>query len=266
MSPSSRAHSSKVPAASHTLRILSLLTSIDVPISAARIQAELDLPRSTVYHLLTVMIEAGFVVRLPEEKTYGLGVAAYSMANAYTSQQPLVRVGARHARALTSGVHGSAHMAKLAGSDVLYILEERALHAPSLVTDVGVRLPAVETASGLCMLAFLAEKQVRAALGDDAMDRQFRAECLQIRGRGWAEEDGIVTAGQRTVAAPIFDHVGRPTASLAVTFPSGSLTPEQLGELCQEIMNRASSIAGTVYGSRAGNHLQSLIYQTGRIE
>ena len=50
---------SKVPAAAQTLQILALLSHIDVPISAARIQAELGLPRSTTYHLLTVMRDAG---------------------------------------------------------------------------------------------------------------------------------------------------------------------------------------------------------------
>ncbi|WIM72628.1 helix-turn-helix domain-containing protein [Corynebacterium suedekumii] len=81
----------QVPAARHTLRILTLLASIDVPISAARIRSELDLPRSTTYHLLKVMQEAGYVVRIPDENTYGLGLIAYSMANAYTQQQPLVK-------------------------------------------------------------------------------------------------------------------------------------------------------------------------------
>ena len=85
---------SKVPAAAQTLQILALLSHIDVPISAARIQAELGLPRSTTYHLLTVMRDAGFVTYLPDTRTYGLGLAAYSMASAYTTQQPLVRATA----------------------------------------------------------------------------------------------------------------------------------------------------------------------------
>ena len=40
----------QVPAARNTLRILALLSRIDVPVSAARIRAELHLPRSSTYH------------------------------------------------------------------------------------------------------------------------------------------------------------------------------------------------------------------------
>ena len=53
------------------MEILRLLSTIDVPISAARIQGELNLPRSSTYHLLAEMVDAGFVAHLPEHKTYG---------------------------------------------------------------------------------------------------------------------------------------------------------------------------------------------------
>lgn len=81
----------QVPAARNTLQILALLSSIDVPISAARIRRELGLPRSTTYHLLGELVDSGFAVHLPEHRTYGLGLAAYEMASAYATQQPLVR-------------------------------------------------------------------------------------------------------------------------------------------------------------------------------
>ena len=56
----------------------------------------------------------------------------------------------------------NAHLAVLHGRDVLYVVEERAAGRPPLVTDVGVRLPAHLTASGLAMLAALPPAQVRA--------------------------------------------------------------------------------------------------------
>ena len=56
----------------------------------------------------------------------------------------------------------SAHLAVLHGHDLLYVVEERAPGRPSLVTDVGVRLPAHLTASGRAILAALPAAQVRA--------------------------------------------------------------------------------------------------------
>jgi len=38
------------------------------------------------------------------------------------------------------------------------------------------------------------------------------------RRRGWAVEDGHVTAGYASVAAPVLDHGDRPVAAISVTF------------------------------------------------
>ena len=58
----------------------------------------------------------------------------------------------------------NGHFAVLDGRDTLYLIEERAPGRPSLVTEVGVRLPAPLTASGLAMLAALPAPQVARAL------------------------------------------------------------------------------------------------------
>ena len=58
-----------VPAADATLRLLQHLSRTG-PLPAAALAVALDLPRSTTYHLLTVLTEHGFVVHLPEERRY----------------------------------------------------------------------------------------------------------------------------------------------------------------------------------------------------
>ena len=65
---------SKVPAADNTLRILRLLASRKTPTPAAMIATLLELPRSSVYQLLSVMLDQGFITHYPEEKSYGLGI------------------------------------------------------------------------------------------------------------------------------------------------------------------------------------------------
>lgn len=154
----------QVPAARNTLRILALLSRIDVPVSAARIRAELHLPRSSTYHLLREMEAAGFVMHIPGEQTYGLGVAAYEMAQAYTTQQPLVRLGQKRLRELAVQAGGSGHLSRLVGPEIVYLVEVRSPGAQALITDVGVRLPALRTASGLAMLSALNDAQVKAVL------------------------------------------------------------------------------------------------------
>jgi DNA-binding IclR family transcriptional regulator len=222
----------QVPAATRTLRVLRFLASQPEPTSIDRIMRACGLPRSTAYHLLTAMAEEGFVVHLPDEHRWGLGVAAFEVGSGYTRQEPLQRIARRLLADLADTTGQSAHLAVLHGRDVLYVVEERAPGRPPLVTDVGVRLPAHLTASGRAILSALPPAQVRALYPDASafVDRHgtgprtlsaLRAVLSETRRRGHATEEGEVTPGLASVAAPVLDHNGHPVAGLAVTFPEG---------------------------------------------
>lgn len=243
---------SQVPAARNTLRILTLLTSVGVPISAARIRNELQLPRSTVYHLLNEMEEAGYVVHISEEQSYGLGMIAYEMANAYTTQQPLVRLGSKLVDKATLIIGGSGHIARMSGSEIVYLYEYRSPGAVSLVTEVGVRLQAPRTASGRAMLAVLPEVEAKAAfatadnLGESW--RNFKHELALVREQGFAEEIEQVSRGQHTLAVAVLDHLKRPAAALAVTFQVGA-EQDRINSLAVELQAAARILSKRIYGT-----------------
>src|SRR5919205_357743 len=209
----------KVPAAENTLRILKLLASKRGPMAASNIATALGLPRSSVYHLLGVMEANGFVLHLHEEQRYGLGISAFELSSAYSRQEPLTRLGRPMLASLVDVLGESAHLAVLHGRDVLYLVEERAKNRPSLVTDVGVRLPAHLTASGRAILAALPASQLRALFPDkDAFTvrqpdpvitgyRQLKSHLEQVRQRGYATEEGDVTPGFGSLAVAALDHV-----------------------------------------------------------
>lgn len=223
----------QVPATTRALKVLRFLASQPDPVTLERIATAVDLPRSTAYHLVTVMIEEGFVSHLPEEHRYGLGVAAFEVGSGYSRQEPLQRIARRSLAMLVDTVGQSAHLAVLHGRDVLYVLEERAPGRPPLVTDVDVRLPAHLTASGRAILAALPATQVRALYPDRSafVDRHgvgptslsaLRSILSETRQRGYATEEGEVTPGFASVAAVVLDHNGLPVAAVAVTYPSNA--------------------------------------------
>lgn len=221
----------QVPAATRALRVLRFLASQPDPVPLDRIMRACQLPRSTAYHLVNAMITEGFVVHLPEERRYGLGVAAFEVGSGYSRQEPLQRIARRPLAELVDRTRQSAHLAIPHGRDVLYVLEERAPGRPPLVTDVGVRLPAHLTASGRAILAHLPSAQVRALYPDRAafVDRHgvgpaslsaLRTVLSETRQRGHAVEDGEVTPGFASVAAAVLDHNEYPVAGVALTYPS----------------------------------------------
>jgi DNA-binding IclR family transcriptional regulator len=245
---------SKVPAAENTLRILKLLASRRGPMAASQIASTLGLPRSSVYHLLGVMEANGFVMHLHEEQRYGLGISAFELSSAYSRQEPLSRLG----RPLL------ASLVVLHGRDVLYIVEERAKNRPSLVTDVGVRLPSHLTASGRAILAALPKSQVRALYPNAAaftarhetespiMKYSALSSHLdQVRQRGYATEHGEVTPGFGSIAAAVTDHLGWPTAAVAVTFLEDKLSAGEWPVLAARVQKVADELSVRIHGRPA---------------
>ncbi len=248
------------PAASHALSVLRLLARHTEPVPATAIARDLDLPRSSVYHLLTALIDQGFVVHLAEERRYGLGVAAFELGSAYTRQAPLQRMARQSLVRLVDATKHNAHLAVLHGRDVLYVIEERAPGRPPLVTDVGVRLPSQLTASGLAMLASLPPQQVRALFPsrDAFVQRQglgpttlpgLRTLLVRVRRDGFATEFGTVTPEFASVAAPVLDHVGHPVAGIAVTYPSSDVTDDQRLSLAKQVIHTAAELTRRIGGS-----------------
>ncbi|WP_353826472.1 IclR family transcriptional regulator [Agromyces sp. SYSU T0242] len=256
------ADASKVPAADQVLRILTHLAAQRGPVPAASIASVLGLPRSTTYHLLAVLQDRGFVVHLPEERRYGLGVAAFELSSGFSRQQPLTRLGRPLVANLVDRLGESGHLAVLHGRDVLYLVEERAPRRPSLVSDVGVRLPAHLTASGRAMLQALPPAQLRALYPDRSAfaDRtpmpdaapwtyaRLKGVLAEARAAGAAGEHGEVTTGLASVGAPVLDHLGWPAAAIAVTFAEGS--PEDLVAAATDAVREAAATLSRRIGAR----------------
>ncbi len=248
-----------VPAAHQALAILRYLSRQAGPVPAACVIRDLHLPRSTVYHLLATLAEDGFVTRLPDERRYALGLAAYELGTGYVRQAPLQRIARVPLADLVDRTGHSAHLAVLHGREVVYVIEERAPGRPPLVTDVGVRLPAQLTASGRAMLARLPAAQVRALFPDPAAfvlrtplgprsPSALRALLVDVRRRGPALEDGEVTAGFASIASPVLDHSGHPVAGVAVTFPAVAVPGGARERIATQVARTAATISRRIGG------------------
>ncbi|QNE46662.1 IclR family transcriptional regulator [Glaciihabitans sp. INWT7] len=247
------------PAAHHTLRILALLSAQRGPVAASTISHALGLPRSTVYRLLGVLENHGFVIHFPEERRYGIGIAAFELSSGFMRQEPLTRLGRPILSALVDRLGESAHLAVLHGRDVVYLIEERAPGRPHLVTDVGVRLPSHVTASGRALLATLPKSQLRALFPSSesfvhhsdagpSTYSQLSRLLDGVRERGYAAEDGDVTEGIASVAVAVRDHAGWPAAGIAVSFPRPAIPPERWPELADQIGAVAAELSRRISG------------------
>ena len=220
----------QVPAAVRTLAVLKLLATSSGSLPAAVISRNLDLPRSSTYHLLQAMEREGFVTYFPEGRTWGLGVSTFEVGTAYLRHEPLENLARPILRALVASMRTPvvAHLGILHGRETLYLLKETPKSPMTLVTDVGVRLPAHLTASGRAIVSHLSDAQFRATFpnADALVDRtgkgpqtlsELRSVLVAERKTGYSFEDEFVAPGYVSIAMPVLDRVSHPTAAIACT-------------------------------------------------
>lgn len=259
-SPARGDTSSNVPAVRTAVAVLRRLAASPDPVPAAALARALDVPRSSMYHLLSVLVDEGLVVHLPERHRYGLGLGVFELGSAYLRHDPLEHLARPLLTRLVTEVGDTAHLAVLHGAELLYLLKVQPEHPTTLVTDVGVRLPAHLTASGRALLAHLPQEQVRALFPskDSFPTRtgagprnlpELRSMLNSERRQGWAVEDGLVTPELASVAAPSFDHNGHPVASIAVPFRRTSRPPETWPTLAQHVIATADALTRRLGGT-----------------
>ncbi|MHB1235086.1 MAG: IclR family transcriptional regulator [Microbacteriaceae bacterium] len=252
---------SSVPAATATLRVLKYLAGHGGPVRGATIGRDLGLPRSTVYHLLRVMQDEGFVIHSPENQAFGLSSLVSAIGSSVlrstvlgTLAQPILNRLVAETR-----LPVVAQLGVLQHADVIYALKVSAKRAPAVVTSIGVRLPAHLTATGRAMLSALPAVQLAAvyppgeelptrhgpALTPDRLGRML----AETRERGWATENGDIDPEYASVAAVVLDHNGYPAAAIGLTFRDSAVTPDEWGLLGTATSRAAGSLSRRIRGA-----------------
>jgi len=249
------------PAARSVLGVLRVLAAHGGPLRATTLSRELGVPRSSMYQLLAVLRDEGFVVHYPEDRTFGLsglvaelGTAARASERIATLARPLLE------RLVASApVPVVAHLAVLGGADVVYAGRVQGFRAPTTVSDVGVRLPAHLTATGRAMLAALPQSQVRALYPSrDALTHRnaagpstladLDALLASARERGWAGEEGDVTAEYASVGAASLDRNGYPAAAIGVTYLRAAVDEPTRDVLSAATVDTATALTSRLTG------------------
>ncbi|WP_028708178.1 IclR family transcriptional regulator [Propionicicella superfundia] len=224
--------SSTSPAVGHALDILTFLSKRVGSVPAAVIIRELGLPRSSAYHILTLLVEKGYALYLAESRGYALGPAGYRLASPYAIHEPVERLARPVLRKLADQHAITVHLGILRGPNTVYLLKEspaRGGEEPNLVTAVGVLLPAHLTANGRAVLSHMVPSQVAALYprASDFVSRTGRgprsqaelARELKIeRDQGYSEETELIEKGLRSAGVAIFDLHNQPIAALSATW------------------------------------------------
>ena len=139
------------------VRLLKSFSEGEAEIGVTSLARRLGVAKSTVYRLATTLVAEGMLEQNRDNEKYRLGIALFGLG-ALVRQRMNVSTEARpYLFDLRDATNETVHLALLDGADILYVYDLESNQAIRMRANLGQRKPALATAEGRAMLAFLPE-------------------------------------------------------------------------------------------------------------
>jgi DNA-binding IclR family transcriptional regulator len=244
------------PSVQSVERAVSILKSFstDKPeLGLGEISRRVDLPKSTVFRLLSTLETCGVVAQNSDTGQYRLGIELIPIANSVFFYGNLREVSRPHLRRLVENLKETGSISVLVEKEIINL--EQSEFSGRLVMRAGWamrRIPFNATASGKTIAAYLPDDQLSILL-DQPLSAltpntitdpdAIQNELERVRKRGYATAYEEVEIGLHAVAAPIWDHEGSIAASVSVSGPSYRLSKKRVREIASQIIQTANQIS-----------------------
>jgi DNA-binding IclR family transcriptional regulator len=238
----------------HGLDVIEFLAEARSSVALGSVATAIGMSKAGTHRVLNTLCLRGFVVR-EAGGIYSLGYRAWEIGCAVPGVALVSRAAPVMQRMADTVGDGAILGALDGGFDVVYLHVIESREPVRVYIDVGTRLPAHVTATGLACLAWLRPERVLEILPatlpartpETITDRSaLLRELARIRARGYAQTLGTFRSDIGGVAAPIFAADANVIAALCVSSPRYRIDAAWKRRMSKAVMAAAKEISGYV--------------------
>lgn len=247
-----------VPAIRRTLAVFELLAHSRRSLTLSEISRRLELPKSSVYRILTTLEEEACVHRNRETERFSLGVKLMALSRAALEGAELREQAMPLLMRLQQKTGLTVHMAILEHRQAVLIAKLEPLAAPGVGTWVGRAMDLNSTAAGKALIAHLPQSEIARHFRSRAFVRhnqrtivdlaRLERELAGVRECGYALDNEEDELGVRCVGAPVI-HGDRVIAAVSVAGSLDQVSDARLGFLAMWVKQIAMSISARLAGT-----------------
>ena len=225
-----------VKSAVRTVELLEFFAGHPGQHSLGDLQTTLGYPKSSLYVLLRTLVELGWIEVDGTGTRYSIGVRALLVGTSYIDGDEVVLAARDVLDRLATETTETVHLARLDGTDVVYLATRESQHYLRPFTRVGRRLPAHTTSLGKALLATRSDDEVRRALPGHLeqltphtiTDPDALLADLQLtRERGYSVDHEENTLGLRCFGVALAAGAGPARDAISCSVPAARLTQER---------------------------------------
>jgi DNA-binding IclR family transcriptional regulator len=236
-----------------TLRILALFGPETPEWGLTDLARRAELPKSTVYRVLRVLVQHEFLAQDTDTRRFRLGIGALELGRrAYAGLEPRrMALPVLNSLAARSGETVTLQVLNQQRDQVVCIERAEGRSGLRLILDVGATAPLHAGSSSKALAAWLPDDEIEALIArglppltahtitDPA---RLWAELASVRERGYAVSFEETDDGAAGVSAPIRDRGGRVIASLTIAGPITRMTRPKIDGYVEMVRDGARRI------------------------
>ncbi len=252
--------SGMVTASDKAFDLLELITTAPTPLGLGEVVRMSGLKHATVRRSLLGLARQG-LVHQNDKRAYVPGLRLLDLTALALDHLDLAREAEKVLRELCNTVPGTVTLAVYSEKHLAVALS-LVSSEPYRVAGRGLAFAGLHaTAAGKAVLAHLSRPDADWVLGPNPLPRYtphtitkreiLSAQLATIARRGFALNDQESLLGVRCLAAPVWNHLGRPTATVSVAVAVSQVSLAELGRAAGDVCRAAHVITDRIGGSPA---------------
>jgi IclR family KDG regulon transcriptional repressor len=246
--------SSKAKTVQRALDVLQVFLDNKGEASLSDISESIGLSISTVYRIISVLRENGYIIHGDSRRKYLIGTKFLEFSSIVKSTLKIEDVARPFMQELQQLSNESVHISRSSGTQMSYLEIIHSSQVLRIVPVIGVKAPLHCTAAGKVFLAQLGKKEferlfkrgkrLESHTSHTITDIDELSKQLEkVRAEGVAIDREEYVLGVTDIAAPIMDSDGKFVACLGVFVPSPRATNKRIAALVSMVKDCALEIS-----------------------
>ena len=260
-----RAERHSIQSVDRAMRLLEAIAEAGGECSLTELSQRTRLNISTCHHLLSTLVNRGYVAKVPVRRTYALGARILFLSNACLTVDLPARAAPLLAQ-INEKTGETVHLAVLQGDAMMKVAKRESRHPVRVDTGTLGRTDAPHaTATGKAMLAWLPEDDMRRVLAHGLA--RFTPKTItewpdllealrHVRRNGYAMDDEEYQPGVICVGAAIRDHNGAVVGAISASTPTMRASDAHLTLVREEVISAVRALSAEMGGPGSRTHAQ----------
>lgn len=243
----------KINSTEKVLWILNRLGGTPYEMGITELANEMEMSKSGIHKIITILQEGGFIVQSSVTKKYSLGPALLRLGSIYTEQKKIYDISYPIMRAISDITQETVSIGLREGNDAIAAYRIESSKVIRLHRKLGTKYPINAGATGKLLAAYHDPKIIENILKTEKLEKYTEntivdceillLEYEKIRKNGYAISDSEKHLGNFAIAAPIFDRDGKVWSCLSLVGLRENFTEKKIKLWTELLVNGAMEIS-----------------------